>query len=52
MEKGRLRRIFLATELERNSSRFVAQPKLYPGANRKIENTGMIAAVAIISRNV
>jgi hypothetical protein len=44
-DSGRLRRILLDTELDRNCSRSVNQPKLYPGKNKKMANTGTTAAV-------
>jgi hypothetical protein len=44
-ESGRLKRILLDVELDRNCSRSVNQPKLYPGKNKKMEKTGTIAAV-------
>jgi len=44
-DSGRLRRILREMELDRNCSRSVSQPKLYPGKNKKMENTGIIAAV-------
>jgi hypothetical protein len=44
-DSGRLRRILLHVELDRNCSRSVNQPKLYPGKNKKMAKTGIIAAV-------
>jgi hypothetical protein len=44
-ENGKLSRILLDTELERNCSRSVDHPKLYPGKSRKMAKTGMIAVV-------
>jgi hypothetical protein len=48
-ESGRLRRIFLDIELVRNCSRLVNHPRLYPGRNRKMANTGTIATVDTMS---
>ena len=48
-ESGRLRRILLDMELDRNCSRSVNQPKLYPGKNKKMAKTGTIVAVDTMS---
>lgn len=48
-DSGRLRRIFLDVELDRNCSRSENQPKLYPGKNKKMAKTGIIAAVETMS---
>jgi hypothetical protein len=48
-DNGRLSRILLASVLDRNCSRSVNHPKLYPGKNRKMANTGTIATVDTMS---
>lgn len=48
-DNGRLKRILLVGVLDRNCNRSVNHPKLYPGKNRKMANTGTVAIVDTMS---